>query len=125
MSTKEATLDTDPLANLGDALETAAETLGDAATNARESATVAARKVKKTARSGVYHAAYGLSFGVVFAAVFVVELLPEDNLVRRGLEDGAEAGFDSAVAKSESRQAKRRPYIEKPADVEQVEESIN
>ena len=123
MSTAKATVASDPISSLGDALESAAESLGDATTDARESAKVAARKVKRTARSGVYHATYGVSFGVVFAAVFLVELLPEDNVVRRGLEDGAEAGFDSDVAKAEARQAKRRPYIEKPVDVDQVDEA--
>ena len=80
MSTAKATVASDPISSLGDALESAAESLGDATTDARESAKVAARKVKRTARSGVYHATYGVSFGVVFAAVFLVELLPEDKL---------------------------------------------
>ena len=118
MSTNEATIQVDPLWRLGDALETAAKSLGDATTRARDSTKIAARKVKETAHSGVYRAAYGVSFGVVFTAVFLVELLPENNVVRRGLEDGAEAGFDSAVAKAEAGRAKRRAYIEKPAEAE-------
>jgi len=50
----------------------------------------------------------------VFTAVFLVELLPENNVVRRGLEDGAEAGFDSAIAKAEAGRAKRRALAETP-----------
>jgi len=114
MSTNEAAIKSDSLLSEGGVLETAAKSVGDATTRARESAKIAARKVRETAHSGVYNAAYGLSFGVVFTAVFLVELLPENNVVRRGLEDGSEAGFDSAVAKAEAWRAKRRPYIEKP-----------
>jgi len=110
MSTSEATIQSDPFSSFGGARETAQKALGDAAANARESAKIAAQKVKETARSGVYNTAYGVSFGVVFSAVFLTELLPEGNVVRRGLEDGAEAGFDSAVAKAEELRAKRRTW---------------
>jgi hypothetical protein len=115
MSTNEETIQSDPLSSLGGAFDTAAKSIGDATTDARESAKIAARKVKESARSGVYNISYGVSFGVVFTAVFLVELLPEDNVVRRGFEDGAEAGFDSAIAKAEAGRARRRAYVEKPA----------
>jgi len=120
MSTNEAAVQSDPLSSLGDALDNAAKFLGDDTTNARQSAKIAARKVKETAYSGVYKASYGVSFGIVFTAVFLVELLPESNVVRRGFEDGAEAGFDTAVAKAEAGRAKRRTYIEKPVEAEHV-----
>jgi hypothetical protein len=116
MSTQEPISHSDPLSQLGDDLERATETLQEVASNARETAKVASRKVRETARSGVYNTAYGASFGVVFSAVFLVELLPESSTLRRGLEDGAEAGFESAVAKAEARRAKRRRYVEKPAE---------
>jgi hypothetical protein len=77
-------------------------------TNATNSAKVAARKVKDAAHSG----AYGVAFGVVFSAVFLVELLPANNVLRRGFEDGAEEGFDAAIAKSAARNSKRRELIE-------------
>jgi hypothetical protein len=35
----------------------------------------------------------------VFGAVFVNELLPEDNVLRRGFEEGAEAVLDAAAGK--------------------------
>jgi hypothetical protein len=108
----EATLQPDPLASLGDAIESAAGSFNHAAANASASAKAAAQKVKTTANSGAYHAAYGVAYGVVFGAVFLVELLPENNVFRRGFEDGAEEGFDAAIAKSAERRAKRRTLIE-------------
>lgn len=103
MSTNEAAIRADLLSNLEGSLDVAGRSLGNAA-----------RKVKKAASSGLYNVSYGASFGVVFAAVFLVELLPGSNVIRRGLEDGAEAGLDSAIAKAESARARRRPSIEKP-----------
>jgi len=91
---KEAT-GTHPLSVLGEALESAAESFGDATTNARASAKVAARKVRTTLGAGVYKSAYGVSYGVVFGGVFLKELLPENNTLRRGFEEGAEAAFDA------------------------------
>jgi hypothetical protein len=108
MTTQSASAKADPLAGLGDAIESAAGALGDAGADARQAAKVAARKVKTAAHTGAYRAAYGASFGVVFGAVFLVELLPENNVFRRGLEDGAEAGFDAAIAKSAARRAGNR-----------------
>jgi hypothetical protein len=112
MSTEATSVQADPLARLGERIETAAGSLGDVATNATNSARVAARKVKDAAHSGAYHTAYGAAFGVVFGAVFLVELLPANNVFRRGFEDGAEEGFDAAIAKSAARNAKRRELIE-------------
>jgi hypothetical protein len=112
MSAETTSVQADPLARLGERIETAAGSLGDAATNATASAKVAARKVKDAAHSGAYHSAYGVAFGVVFSAVFLVELLPANNVFRRGFEDGAEEGFDAAIAKSAARNSKRRELIE-------------
>src|ERR1700721_4301344 len=107
MSAETTSVQADPLARLGERIETAAGSLGDAATNAKASARVAARKVKDAAHSGAYHTAYGAAFGVVFSAVFLVELLPANNVFRRGFEDRAEAGFDAAIAKSARPNPKR------------------
>jgi hypothetical protein len=93
---KEAT-GTHPLSVLGEALESAAESFGDATSNARASAKVAARKVRSTVGTGVYKSAYGVSYGVVFGGVFLKELLPENNTLRRGFEEGAEAAFDAVA----------------------------
>jgi hypothetical protein len=112
MSAETTSVQADPLARLGERIETAAGSLGDAATHATASARVAALKVKDAAHSGAYHSAYGVAFGVVFSAVFLVELLPQNNVFRRGFEDGAEEGFDAAIAKSATRKSKRRELIE-------------
>jgi hypothetical protein len=104
---KEA-VDTNPLSVLGEALESAVETFGEATTNARASAKVAARKVEQSFSTGVYKAAYGISYGLVFGAVFLTELLPDDNILRRGFQEGAEAALDAAAKKAESFSASRR-----------------
>jgi hypothetical protein len=96
--TKEA-VGTSPLSVLGEALESAAETFGDATTNARASAKVAAKKVRETLSAGAYKSAYGVSYGVVFGGVFLKELLPENNVLRRGFEEGAEAAFDAVASR--------------------------
>ncbi len=80
-----AAAEANPISVLGDALESAAESIGEATSDARESAKIAAKKVKKGLSAGTYHTAYGLSYGFVFSAVFLTELLPEDNIFRRGL----------------------------------------
>lgn len=107
MSKAENIDDSDPFAILGEALESAAETLGDATSNARASAKIAARKTRETIGAGVYKTAYGVSYGLVFGAVFLTELLPEDHIVRRGLEEGAEAGRAAASEKAHALTASR------------------
>jgi hypothetical protein len=100
MSTRaKRAAETDPLSVLGDALESAAETFGEATANARASAKVAARKAERLFSAGVYKGAYGISYALVFGAVFIKELLPEDNVLRRGFEEGAEAALDAAASK--------------------------
>jgi hypothetical protein len=36
-----------------------------------------------------------VSYGVVYAVAFLIELLPEENIVRRGFVEGAEAALDA------------------------------
>jgi hypothetical protein len=112
MSTKakEAT-GTGPLSVLGEALESAAETFGDATTNARASAKVAAKKVRSTLSTGAYKSAYGVSYGVVFGGVFLKELLPENNTLRRGFEEGAEAAFDAVASRKVAASSRSRRAI--------------
>jgi len=95
---KEA-VGTNPFSVLGEALESAAETFGDATINARASAKVAAGTVKATLSTGAYKSAYGVSYGLVFGAVFLKELLPESNVIRRGFEEGAEAGLGAVASR--------------------------
>lgn len=108
MTAQTETVSSDPLSAIGEALESAAGSINEASSSAAQSAKAAAQSVKGAAHAGTYNLAYGLSYGIVFGAVFLVELLPDENVLRRGFEDGAEAGFDSAVEKSNARRAKRR-----------------
>jgi len=93
--------DANPLAALGEALEAAAESIGGAQSDARahatESAKAAAIKVQSGVGTGAYYAAYGISYSLVFSGVFIRELLPVNNPIRRGFEDGAVAAYDAAT----------------------------
>jgi hypothetical protein len=91
------TAESNPFSVLGEALEAAAESVGDARSDASASAKVAAAKVQSGVTTGAYYAAYGVSYGLVFSGVFLKELLPANNVVRRGFEDGAEAAIDAAA----------------------------
>lgn len=106
---------TDPLAVLGEALESAAETFSEATADARASAKVAARKAEKVVHSGLYRGSYWISYGLVFGAVFINELLPEGNVLRRGFEEGAEAGLLAAAGKRTRPKAAARPAKRKAA----------
>ena len=84
----------------GDSIfESSSKGFTDAATDARAAAKIAAQNVKDGFGWSVYKAAFGVSFGVVFTGVFLTELLPAQNVLRRGLEDGADAAFDAIEAR--------------------------
>lgn len=119
----EATLQLDPLSSLGGSLQSATASLSHLAGRAGSSLKAAAGKVGSAAYSGVYHAGYGVAFGVVFSGVFLVELLPENNVLRRGFEDGAEEGVDAANARAAARQAKHRTLIDAEEDLPLVDEA--
>jgi hypothetical protein len=89
--------ESNPFSVLGEALDAASESIGDARADATASAKLAAHKVQSGVGVGAYYAAYGVSYGVVFSGVFLKELLPANNVIRRGFEDGAEAAIKSAV----------------------------
>lgn len=89
--------ESNPLSVLGEALDAASQSISDARADATASAKAAALKVQTGVGVGAYYAAYGVSFGVVFSGVFLKELLPLNNALRRGFEDGAQAAIKSAV----------------------------
>lgn len=93
------------LSALGDALEAAAGSISEARSNASVTARAAARRVKSGIGSGAYYTAYGLSYGVVFTGVFLKELLPAENALRRGFEEGAEAAIDAVHTRKARRVA--------------------
>jgi hypothetical protein len=100
MATKaksSAAHESNPLSVLGEALDAASQSIGDARADATASAKSAALKVQTGVGAGAYYTAYGVSYGLVFSGVFLKELLPVNNALRRGFEDGAEAGKKSAV----------------------------
>jgi hypothetical protein len=80
---------------LGDTLESAAEAFEEASVNSIESAKKAAKTTKRAVGTGVHKVAYVVSYGVVYAAAYLIELLPEENVVRRGFVEGAEAALDA------------------------------
>ena len=106
---------------LGDTLESAAETFEEATANSRDSAKRAAATTKRALGNGVHKSAYGIAFGLVYAGVFVTEMLPKENLIRRGFVEGTEAAIDSRrKAKTAPRKAAKKAEsteTEKPAPV--------
>lgn len=96
-TTAKPATESNPLSVLGEALDAASQSIGDARADATASAKAAALKVQTTVGTGAYYAAYGVSYGVVFSGVFLKELLPNNNAIRRGFEDGAQAAVKSAV----------------------------
>ena len=42
----------------------------------------------------IYSGSYALAYGIVYATVFVVQLLPQDNTMMRGFQDGGKAAMD-------------------------------
>jgi len=69
-------------------LEPAAEKLEEGSTVARQSVAQAAKVTGNLFAEGVYKSAYWTSCGFVFSAVYLLELFPETNSFRRGLEEG-------------------------------------
>lgn len=104
--------ESNPFSVLGEALDAASQSIGDARADATASAKAAALKVQSTVGTGAYYAAYGVSYGVVFSGVFLKELLPTNNAVRRGFEDGAQAAIKSAVNLRTGRQALEERALE-------------
>jgi hypothetical protein len=107
MSTKSEASTANVFSMLGDTLESAAEAFEEASVNSSESAKRAAQTTKRALGNWLHGAAYGVSYGLVYAGVFITELMPENNLVRRGLVEGAEAALDArkkvAATKSEKK----------------------
>jgi hypothetical protein len=95
MTTATKTTTANPFASLGEALETAAEHFEEGSANARQSAKNAAGTTQRIFKVGLYNTAYGLSYGLVFATVYLTEMLPKDGVLRRGLEEGADAAFEA------------------------------
>ena len=107
MSTKSGASTANVFSMLGDTLESAAEAFEEASVNSSESAKRAAKTTKRAVGNFVHGTAYGVAYGLVYAGVFVTELMPESNLVRRGLAEGAEAALGArkkvTTAKSEAK----------------------
>jgi len=83
------------LSALGEALDSAAESVSHARADATESAKLAAARVHIGVSTGAYYTAYGISYGLVFSGVFLKELFPVNNPIRRGFEDGAAAAIEA------------------------------
>ena len=119
MVTETGSSDPKTFSMLGETLDSAAEALEAASVNLAKSAKKAAKTTKSAIGIGFHKAAYGISYGVVYAAVFLVELLPDEHVIRRGFVEGAEAALDARekakaskkVAVSKNTRAKRTTVI--------------
>ncbi|HLJ87715.1 MAG TPA: hypothetical protein VKZ53_12895 [Candidatus Angelobacter sp.] len=74
----------------------------------KEDASRAAEKaipvIKRTAAKGTYSFFYYVAYATVFSAEVVMDLLPEDGLVRGGLRDGASAAREAVVQRKAHRE---------------------
>src|SRR5579863_7213641 len=95
MATKTKAVASTVFSVLGDTLESAAESFEEATANSRDSARRAAATTKRALGIGVHKAAYGVAFGLVYSAVFITEMLPQENIIRRGLLEGTDAALNS------------------------------
>jgi hypothetical protein len=116
MSTKSEASTANVFSMLGDTLESAAEAFEEASVNSSESAKRAAQTTKRALGNWLHGAAYGVSYGLVYAGVFVTELMPENNLVRRGLAEGAEAAL-GARKKVAATKAENKTKLVKASEV--------
>src|SRR5579872_229750 len=111
---------TKPVANtvfsvLGDTLESAAETFEEATANSRDSAKRAAATTKRALGIGAHKAAYGIAFGLVYSAVFITEMLPKENIIRRGFIEGTEGALESRRKAQAARQSAKNGTTAKTA----------
>jgi len=111
MATKTKAVASTVFSVLGDTLESAAETFEEATANSRDSAKRAAATTKRALGIAVHKSAYGVAFGLVYSAVFITELLPKENIIRRGFIEGTE----EALASRRKAQALREAAKAAPA----------
>jgi hypothetical protein len=111
MSTKSEASTANVFSMLGDTLESAAEAFEEASVNSSESAKRAAQTTKRALGNWVHGAAFGVSYGLVYAGVFVTELMPENNLVRRGFAEGAEAALDARKKVTDTKSEKKTSLV--------------
>jgi len=105
MATKTKAAASTVFSVLGDTLETAAESFEEATANSRDSAKRAAATTKRALGIGVHKTAYGIAFGLVYSAVFITEMLPKENIIRRGFIEGTEGALDSRRKAQAAREA--------------------
>ena len=112
MTTTNENSQSSALSALGDALDAASASLSDARADATESAKLAAAKVQVGVSTGAYYTAYTVSYGLVFTGVFLKELLPLNNPIRRGFEDGATAAISAVDQRRTALAADNEPRVE-------------
>ena len=97
--------DADPLKKVADAMSTAALAIKEGAVDAKAKVSkfmpVASRVVSKT----VYASCYYASYGVVFPSLVVASVVPKNNILVYGLNDGAKAAKDAVQSLRERRSA--------------------
>jgi hypothetical protein len=115
MSTKSEASTANVFSMLGDTLESAAEAFEEASVNSSESAKRAAKTTKRALGNWVHGAAYGVSYGLIYAGVFFTELIPETNVVRRGLAEGAAAALDARKKVAAEKNENKTKLVKAPA----------
>lgn len=83
---------------LSDLAANASDGFRRASADAKAAAERAAPVIRQSVLKSAYMLTYGLAFGAVYAAEVVLELMPEDGVLRQGFRDGAAAARDARRA---------------------------
>jgi hypothetical protein len=116
MTTQEKTkvVDAGAFSAFGETLETVAVRVKEGAATVSHSAKQASGTVGRAFTVGIYNTAYWTSYGVVYTTVFLKELLPADNTLRRGLEEGAVAALEARGKAHASEQGDEEEVVAPP-----------
>ncbi len=82
-------------------LESVTDAVKEGVADATKTVNTVLPAIGKVVSKTVYNGCYYISFGVTFSALTVGKLLPIDNVVGRGLHDGAEAAKDTITRRAE------------------------
>jgi hypothetical protein len=89
-----ASLASDPLRAVADAMDAAVQAAKEGGDRAVATAAEVIPAVGQFASQAVYKTCYSLSFCAVFPAVLIARSIPRDNAIVHGLVDGAHAAVD-------------------------------
>jgi hypothetical protein len=94
MSDTKCGLSGEPMRESAGAMTLVTRAAKAGATDARETATKVWNGTSRFVSRFVYTTSYTLSYGVVFPAMLVARAIPKDNVIMRGIVEGAHAATE-------------------------------